>query len=78
MLDSSKVRFSLAGHNFAAMAGPALRSGGAYHRTFSVTTPLDLAAGEYEMRAVITPPRGDPFEMIRAFRYEPAPKPARD
>ena len=78
VLNSIKVRFALAGHNFAATAGPAVRSGGAYHRTFSVTTPLDLSAGEYEMRAVVTPPRGDPFEMTRAFRYETPPKPARD
>ena len=78
VLNSIKVRFALAGHNFAAMADPAVRSGGAYHRTFSMTTPLDLPAGEYEMRAVVTPPGGDPFEITRAFRYETPPKPARD
>lgn len=78
VLDAIKVRFELAGHNFAAAAVPATRGAGAYHRTFSMTTPLALAAGEYEMRAVVTPPRGDPFVVTRAFRYEPPPKPARN
>ncbi len=78
VLNSIKVRFALAGHNFAAVADPAVRSGGVYHRTFSLTTLLGLSAGEYEMRAVVTPPRGDPFEMTRAFRYETPPKLARD
>ena len=73
-LDAAKVRFELAGHHLPSVAAPAARAGDAYRRTFSMATPIDLPAGEYEIRAVVTPGQGQPFVIGRAFRYEPPAK----
>lgn len=71
VLEGTRVRFELAPHRFAARAAPAVAGGGGHRRMFSMTTPVDLAAGEYEIRAVVTPPSGEPIVITRAFRYEP-------
>ncbi len=74
VLNDTKVRFELAPHRLPAAAAPAVRVDNGYRRMFSMTTALDLPAGEYEIRAVVTPAAGAPFTIARAFRYEPPPK----
>jgi hypothetical protein len=71
VLEATRVRFELAPHRFAAAAAPAGRGGSGHRRTFAIVTPVDLPAGEYQLRAVLTPPSGDPVSVSRAFRYEP-------
>ena len=73
-LDAVKVRFELAGHHLPSLSAAAVRAGDGYRRTFSITTPVDLASGEYEIRAIVTPSHGEPFVIARAFRYEPPAK----
>ena len=66
-LDAATVRFEVAGLVFDGIASPAA----ANRRAFSRIMAIDRGAGEYEMRAVVTPARGEPFVLVRAFRYEP-------
>lgn len=74
VLDATTVRFEIAGHALPAKAEPASRGAKHYRRTFTVITPLALAAGEYELRAVVTTPGEAPWTTTRAFRFEPAAK----
>ena len=67
VLDATAVRFEVGGRAFEATAA----SAAANRRTFSRILSMDQPAGDYEMRAVVTPARGTPFTIVRAFRYEP-------
>ena len=66
-LDTASVRFEVAGQSFEAVAPPAT----ANRRVFSRIFDLELTTGDYEMRAVVTPSTGEPFTVVRTFRFQP-------
>lgn len=72
-LDAVSVHFEV--DRFGADAVPTRaerKSGSRRGRRFAAILPLDLAAGDYELQAIVTPRGEPPFRLSRAFKYVPS------
>ena len=72
-LDAASVRFHV--DRFRADAVPTRaerKSGSKNGRRFAAILPVDLAPGDYELQAIVTPRAGAPFRLSRTFKYVPS------
>ena len=70
VLNAITVHFEVSGQRFQALTQPADSIRSKSRKMFGVAMPLDLPAGEYEIRAVIAGPHAEVFTVTRAFRLE--------